>query len=93
MAVEALVVSISAVLFILSLDQFRRVYLLSRSEKNNFRWLLLGAMVLGFIAGYLAFIGHLFSASKITQAEKMITLTFAGGSDVVLEGGLYVRFF
>ena len=84
MAVEALVVSISSVLFILALDQFRRVYLLSRSEKKNFRWLLLGAMVLGFITGYLTFIGHLFSASKITQADQMVTVIFAGGSIFVL---------
>lgn len=84
MAVETLVVSVSLVLFILALDQFRRVYVLSRSEKNNFRWLLLGVMVIGFISGYLAFIGHLFSVSEVTQADRMVSAIFFGGSIFVL---------
>ena len=52
-------VSVGIVLFIAALAQYSRAYRVSQTQALGGRWLALGLFVVGFLVGYLLFIGYL----------------------------------
>lgn len=80
-------VSVGIVLFIAALAQYSRAYRVSQTQALGGRWLALGLFVVGFLVGYLLFIGYLLESPSSNPTNRLVSIVFLGGSAFVLVCG------
>jgi signal transduction histidine kinase/ActR/RegA family two-component response regulator len=80
-------VLVGIVLFIAALAQYSQAYRVSQAQGLGGRWLGLGLFVVGFLVGYLLFIGYLLESPSSNPTNRLVSIVFLAGSAFVLACG------